>query len=108
MKRVQTQKKQVKARRKELLQQRIDELVVLIKRLCPEAEVRVVPDLRYEDEDAVIRVTLPPEKYDKVEAAVTRRETEILWEDGLFILTQFYRKATNRYPMTAEACEARR
>ncbi len=30
MKRVQTQKKQVKARRKELLQQRIDELVVLI------------------------------------------------------------------------------
>jgi len=79
-------------RKKSLLKQRISELVSLIKGLCPEAEVVVLPDFRYEGEDAVIKVSLPPEKYDEVEAAVTRKETEILWEDGLFILTQFYEK----------------
>jgi hypothetical protein len=78
--------------RKALLKKRIDELVALIRELCPEAEVTVLTDFRYEDEDAVIKVVLPPEKYDEVEAAVTRKETEILWSDGLFILTQFYEK----------------
>ncbi len=78
--------------RKALLKKRIDELVSLIRKLCPEAEVTVLTDFRYEDEDAVIKVFLPPEKYDEVEAAVTRKETEILWNDGLFILTQFYEK----------------
>ncbi|MFA0742547.1 MAG: hypothetical protein DFNUSKGM_002672 [Candidatus Fervidibacter sacchari] len=79
-------------RKKALLRKRIDELVALIRELCPEAEVSVLTDFRYEDEDAVIKVVLPPEKYDEVEVAVTRKETEILWEDGLFILTQFYEK----------------
>jgi len=79
-------------RKKALLKKRIDELVAFVKELCPEAEVTVLTDFRYEDEDAVIRVILPPERYDEVEAAVTRKETEILWNDGLFILTQFYEK----------------
>ncbi len=82
----------IKKKKKSLLTQRINELVSLVKNLCPEAEVTVLTGLRYEDEDAVIKVVLPPEKYDEVEEVVTRRETEILWEDGLFILTQFYEK----------------
>ncbi|MCS7264145.1 MAG: hypothetical protein NZ805_04865 [Armatimonadetes bacterium] len=84
--------KRTKERKRVLLKQRINELVALIKELCPEAEVTVLTDFRYEDEDAVIKVTLPPERYEEVEAAVTRKETEILWNDGLFILTQFYEK----------------
>ncbi len=80
------------ARQRALLQQRLEELTALIKSLCPEAEVTLLPDFRYEDEDAVIKVIVPSEKYDEVEAAVTSRETEILWDDGLFIVTQFYEK----------------
>lgn len=84
--------KRASTRKRTLLEKRVGELVALIKQLCPEAEVTVLTDFRYEDEDAVIKVVLPPDKYDEVEAAVTRKETEILWNDGLFILTQFYEK----------------
>lgn len=79
-------------KRQALLRQRLEELTALIKRLCPKAEVTLLPNFRYEDEDAVLKVFVPPEKYDEVEAAVTRRETEILWEDGLFIVTLVYEK----------------
>lgn len=52
----------------------------------------LLPNFRYEDEDAVLKVVVPAEKYDEVEEAVTRKETEILWNDGLFIVTQLYEK----------------
>ncbi|MFA0750187.1 MAG: hypothetical protein SLRJCFUN_000590 [Candidatus Fervidibacter sp.] len=74
-----------------LLERRISELVTLAKDLCPEAEVIIRPPFEA-DEDAVIEVRVPPEKYELVDEALLRRETQILYEDGLFIVTLVYEK----------------
>ncbi len=74
-----------------LLERRITELVMLAKELCPEAEVIVRPPFEA-DEDAVIEVRVPPEKYELVDEALLKRETQILYEDGLFIVTLVYEK----------------
>jgi len=74
-----------------LLERRITELVSLAKELCPEAEVTVRPPFEA-DEDAVIEVRVPPEKYELVDEALLKRETQILYEDGLFIVTLVYEK----------------
>ncbi|MFA0732751.1 MAG: hypothetical protein LKKZDAJK_000099 [Candidatus Fervidibacter sp.] len=59
-----------------LLERRISELVTLAKDLCPEAEVVIRPPFEA-DEDAVIEVRVPPEKYELVDEALLRRETQL-------------------------------
>jgi hypothetical protein len=82
----------VRARKqRSLLERRIGELVTLAKDLCPEAEVVIRPPFEA-DEDAVIEVRVPPEKYELVDEALLKRETQILYEDGLFIVTLVYEK----------------
>ncbi|MCS7187919.1 MAG: hypothetical protein RMK89_13335 [Armatimonadota bacterium] len=78
-------------KRRSLLEKRITELVMLAKELCPESEVIVRPPFEA-DEDAVIEVRVPPEKYELVDEALLRRETQILYEDGFFIVTLVYEK----------------
>lgn len=75
---------------KNMLERRINELVSLTKDVCPEAEVTLLHP--FEDEDAIIEVFVPSEKYDGVEATLTRRETEILLDDGFFIVTLIHEK----------------
>lgn len=77
--------------RRSLLERRISELVMLAKELCPDAEVTVRPPFE-SDEDAVIEVRVPPEKYELVDETLLKRETQILYEDGLFIVTLVYEK----------------
>ncbi len=81
---------QSKARaEKDILDQKLTELTLLAKKLCPEARVEV-NTLRYEDEDGRLKV-FPPSNLseaeeEKLEEAITERCIEILERDGLFIL----------------------
>jgi len=74
---------------KDILDQKLTELTLLAKKLCPEARVEV-NTLRYEDEDGRLKV-FPPSNLseaeeEKLEEAITERCIEILERDGLFIL----------------------
>ncbi len=74
---------------KDILDQKLTELTLLAKKLCPEARVEV-NTLRYEDEDGRLKV-FPPSNLseaeeEKLEEAITERCMEILEQDGLFIL----------------------
>jgi hypothetical protein len=72
-----------------LLDQKLTELALLAKKLCPEAKVEV-NTLRYEDEDGRLKVFPPPHlseaEEEELEEALTERCVEILEETGLFIL----------------------
>jgi len=74
---------------KDILDQKLTELTLLAKKLCPEARVEV-NTLRYEDEDGRLKV-FPPSNLseaeeENLEEAITERCMEILEQDGLFIL----------------------
>ena len=74
---------------KDILDQKLTELTLLAKKLCPEARVEV-NTLRYEDEDGRLKV-FPPSNLseaeeENLEEAITERCMEILKQDGLFIL----------------------
>jgi len=74
---------------KDILDQKLTELTLLAKKLCPEARVEV-NTLRYEDEDGRLKV-FPPSNLseaeeENLEEALTERCMEILEQDGLFIL----------------------
>ena len=74
---------------KDILDQKLTELTLLAKKLCPEARVEV-NTLRYEDEDGRLKV-FPPSNLseaeeENLEEAITERCIEILERDGLFIL----------------------
>lgn len=75
---------------KNMLERRISELVSLTKDLSPEVEVTVLHP--FEDEDAVIEIFAPPEKYDELAEVVGQRSTEILWDDGFFIVMLVHEK----------------
>jgi len=74
---------------KDILDQKLTELTLLAKKLCPEARVEV-NTLRYEDEDGRLKVfpasNLSEAEEEKLEEAITERCMEILEQDGLFIL----------------------
>lgn len=74
---------------REILDQKLTELALLAKKLCPEAKVEV-NTRRYEDEDGRLKV-FPPSwlseaEEEELEEALTERCVEILEETNLFIL----------------------
>jgi hypothetical protein len=74
---------------REILDQKLTELALPAKKLCPDAKVEVNTK-RYEDEDGQLKV-FPPSclseaEEEKLEEALTERCLEILEETDLFIL----------------------
>ena len=72
-----------------ILDEKLTELALLAKRLCPEAKIEV-NTVRYEDEDGRIKV-FPPRSLSELEEealeeTLNERCVEILEETGLFIL----------------------
>ena len=72
-----------------ILDQKLTELALLAKKLCPDARVEV-NTRRYEDEDGRLKV-FPPSclseaEEEELEEALTERCLEILEETDLFIL----------------------
>ncbi len=72
-----------------LLDQKLTELALLAKKLCPEAKIEV-NTLRYEDEDGRLKVFPPPHlseaEEEELEEALIEHCIEIMEETGLFIL----------------------
>jgi hypothetical protein len=79
--------------RQELLDTKLSDLTVLIKDMSPRARIEISL-ARYEDEDAHVRVYLPPDTGDKeverLELALGEHCNDILLETGLFILGAVY------------------
>ncbi len=72
-----------------ILDQKLTELALLAKKLCPDARIEV-NTRRYEDEDGRLKV-FPPSclseaEEEELEEALTERCLEILEETDLFIL----------------------
>ena len=72
-----------------LLDDKLTELVLYAKELCPDAVVKASAT-SYEDEDGHVDIFLPPslpeEEEERVELAVAARAGDIFEETGLFIL----------------------
>ncbi len=74
-------------RKKDLLHQRVEELITIAKQLSPDfLTFEAKPP--YEDEDIVLKVTVPKSLEEKVHRALSKRRHEIFMEDGLFISLQ--------------------
>lgn len=74
---------------RDILDQKLTELALLAKKLCPDAKVEV-NTLRYEDEDGRLKI-FPPSHLseaavEELEEALTEQCIVILEETGLFIL----------------------
>jgi len=74
---------------RDLLDQKLTELALLAKRLCPEAKVEV-NTVRYEDEDGRLKIFPPAHlseaEEEALEEALTEKCIGVLEETGLFIL----------------------
>ncbi|HJY84193.1 MAG TPA: hypothetical protein VKK81_24290 [Candidatus Binatia bacterium] len=74
---------------RDLLDDKLTELALYAKELCPEAVVEVSAT-SYEDEDGHVDIfpppSLPEEEEERIELAVAARAAEIFEETGLFIL----------------------
>jgi len=74
---------------REILDEKLTELALLAKKLCPEAKVEV-DTRRYEDEDGRVSVFPPPSlseaEVEALEEALAERCNEIQEETNLFIL----------------------
>ena len=72
-----------------ILDEKLTELALLAKRLCPEAKIEV-NTARYEDEDGRIKVFPPPciseADEEALEETLNEKCIEIFEETGLFIL----------------------
>ena len=76
-----------------ILDQKLTELALLAKKLCPDAKIEVNTK-RYEDEDGRLRV-FPPSRLseaeeEELEEALTERCIAILEETNLFILCAIF------------------
>ncbi len=80
---------QARLKERDILDQKLTELALLAKRLCPEAKVEV-NTVRYEDEDGRLKIFPPSglseDEEEKLEEALAEKCNEILNESGLFIL----------------------
>ncbi len=80
---------QARLKERDILDQKLTELALLAKRLCPEAKVEV-NTVRYEDEDGRLKIFPPSglseDEEEKLEEALAEKCNEILEESGLFIL----------------------
>ncbi len=80
---------QARFKERDILDQKLTELALLAKRLCPEAKVEV-NTVRYEDEDGRLKIFPPSglseDEEEKLEEALAEKCNEILEESGLFIL----------------------
>ena len=76
-------------RSREVLDQRLTELALMAKKLCPGARVEV-NTVRYEDEDGRVKVFPPANlsetEEERIEEVLGEKCAEILERDGLFIL----------------------
>ena len=76
-----------------LLDQKLRELILLVKELRSEARIEISFE-RYEDEDAHIRIYPPPDlrpdEVQQLELTLGQRCTDILLETGLFIVGAVY------------------
>jgi hypothetical protein len=74
---------------KEILDDKLTELTLLAKKLCPGARVNVDTQ-QYEDEDGRVKVFPPPDlseaEEEALEEALTEKCNEILEQTNLFIL----------------------
>jgi hypothetical protein len=74
---------------RDLLKDKLAELALYAKELCPDAVVEV-SSISYEDEDGHVIIFPPPglpeEEEERIELAVAARAGEIFEETGLFIL----------------------
>jgi hypothetical protein len=72
-----------------ILDEKLTELALLAKRLCPEGKIEVTT-VRYEDEDGRIKVFPPPclseADEEALEETLSEKCIDILEETGLFIL----------------------
>lgn len=79
--------------RQELLDTQLSELTGLVKDMAPQARIEISL-ARYEDEDAHVRIHLPPNTKDEevrcLESALGTRCNDILLETGLFIIGAVY------------------
>ena len=72
-----------------MLDEKLTELALLAKRLCPEAKIEI-NTVRYEDEDGRIKVfppsSLSEAEEETLEETLSEKCVEIFEETGLFIL----------------------
>ena len=72
-----------------MLDEKLTEIALLAKRLCPEAKIEV-NTVRYEDEDGRIKVFPPPylseAEEEALEETLSEKCIEIFEQTGLFIL----------------------
>jgi len=84
---------------RDILDQKLTELALLAKKLCPEARVEA-STVRYEDEDGRLKVFPPKDlseaEEEKLEEALTEKCVEILEQNGLFILCAVFHAAGSR------------
>ena len=75
--------------RHSLLDEKLTELALYAKHLCPGAAIEV-SSVRYEDEDGHVAVSPPPTlteaEEDRLELALAARAAEVFAETGLYIL----------------------
>ena len=79
----------IRKKTRDILDEKLTELALLAKNLCPAAKVEVNTK-RYEDEDGRVKVFPPPhlseDEEEALEEALTEKCNEILEQTNLFIL----------------------
>lgn len=89
---------QIKKVYRALLGDKLTELMLYAKELCPEAAVEVSAT-SYEDEDGHVDIFPPPglpeDEEERIELAVAARAGEIFEETGLFILCAAFERPEN-------------
>jgi hypothetical protein len=84
--------------RRALLDEKLTELELLAKSLCPEARVEA-GSLQYEDEDGHVDLFLPQtpaeSEHERIDLAVAARAAAIFEETGLYILCAAFEQAAD-------------
>jgi hypothetical protein len=79
--------------RRAIVAQYLTEVSLLVKELCPEAQVEATTE-SYEDEDGHVRVYPPPglsqKEISEIEREIAERCVDILVETGIFLCAAVY------------------